>query len=185
MALQGSGQISLSDIAAEMSQLASNISLSGLSTSTSLNDASPAKPDESQPHGMAEFYSYDHNYSSLKPLMGGPQNSSGKWFSFCGDKIQFFYYHDGGKDMPVVGNKLYTSNRGEYIPFNAFVTKIAAADAGPEGGESYVAITDSTGKITSLNNCEGIEPGEGTQNPDELNAGPGSEFGGGEDTLKP
>lgn len=160
MALQGSGQISLSNIASEMGVVASNLSLGGLSTHSTLNDQSPLKPNESQPHGMAEFYSYDHNYSSFKPLMGGNQNSSGKWFDFCGDSVMFFYYHDGGKDMPVVGDKLYKSDRGSYSPFGAALTKIAAADAPPEGGEYYIATTDSTGKVTRLDSCEGIEPTE-------------------------
>ena len=170
MALQGSGQISLSNIAAEMGQIASNFSLGTASTHSTLNDQSPSKPNESQPHGMAEFYLYDHNYSSFKPLMGGTQNSSGKWFDFCGDDIKFFYYYDGSKDMPVVSDKLYTSVKGSYVPFGSALTKITAADAGPEGGESYIATTDSTGKITSLDNCEGVEqdPKEpGVGGPDE------------------
>ena len=168
MALQGSGQISLSNIAAEMGLIQSNLSLGGLSTHSTLNDQSPLKPNESQPHGMGEFYAYDHSYSSLKPLMGGPRNSSGKWYDFCGDDVMFFYYHDGGKDMPVVGDKLYTSDRGSYTPFSAFLTKITEADAGPEGAASYIATTDSTGKVTRLDSCEGIgEPGEFGPSPSE------------------
>lgn len=164
MALQGSGQISLSNIATEMNQIAQNISLGGLSTSTSLNDQSPFKPNEFQPHGMSEFYSYDHSYSSVKPLMGGNQNDFGKWFDFCGDEVRFFYYHDGGKEMPSTGDRLYYPERGSYIPFGAHLTKITEADAGPSGGTSYIATTDSAGKITRLDSCEGIEdpsgPGE-------------------------
>lgn len=161
MALQGSGQISLQNIAAEMGQIASNLSLSSLSTHSTLNDQSPLKPNESQPHGMAEFYSYDHNYSSFKPLMGGNINTSGKWPDFCGDEMRNFYYYDGSKDMAVVGDRLYTSNRGEYIPFGTGLTKISAADAPPEGGEYYVATTDRDGKITQIDLCEGENPKEG------------------------
>ena len=159
MALQGSGQISLSNIATEMNQIAQNISLGGMSTSTSLNDQSPFKPNESQPHGMSEFYSYDHSFSSFKPLMGGTKNPSySKWFNHCGDDIKFFYAHDGSKDSPNVGDKLYTNDRGSYILFPAAVTKIE----GMEGPSSqWVAVTDSSGKITQLNSCEGIE-GEDT-----------------------
>lgn len=170
MALQGSGQISLSNIASEMGLTASNLSLGTASTHSTLNDQSPSKPNESQPHGMAEFYSYDHNYSSFKPLMGGNVNSSGKWFDFCGDEVRNFYYYDGSKDMAVVGDTLYMSDRGSYYPFGTGLTKISAADAPPEGGEYYVATTDTTGKITRLDNCEGVvqdpkEPGVG--GPDE------------------
>lgn len=168
MALQGSGQISLSNIATEMNQIAQNISLGGLSTSTSLNDQSPFKPNESQPHGMSEFYSYDHSYSSVKPLMGGNRNDFGKWFDFCGDEVRFFYYHDGSKEMPVVGDRLYTSQFGSYVPFTAQLTKITAADAGPSGGTSEIATTDSSGKITRLDSCEGLEEPSG---PDELDPG--------------
>jgi len=179
MALQSSGQIGLGDIALEMGLVVQNISLTAASTSSTLNDASPSKPNESQPHGMAEFYSYDHSYSSLKTLMGGANNiSGGKWFAFCEDKISFFYYHDGGKAMPMVGDKLYSSNRDEYIPFPSALTKIGAALQGPEEEIYYVATTDSTGTITRLDSCEGIEgggfepaPGDG----DTLDPNPGLE----------
>ena len=175
MALQSSGQISLSNIASEMNLLASNISLTAASTSSTLNDASPSKPNESQPHGIAEFYSYDHSYSSLKPLTGGQNNiGGGKWFAFCEDPITSFYFHDGGKEFPVVGNKLYSSNKGEYIPFPSALTRIASAEMGPEeGNDSYVATTDSTGKITRLDSCEGVE------NPKGVEPAPG------DDTLDP
>lgn len=162
MALQGSGQISLSNIATEMNQISQNISLTGLSTHSTLNDQSPFKPNEFFPHGMAEFYAYDHNYSSFKALMGGIQNDSGKWFEFCEDEVRFFYAHDGGKELPMVGDRLYINDRGNYVPFGAHYTKILPAIQGPEGGEtSYIATTDASGKVTRLDTCEGDVAGPG------------------------
>ena len=62
MALQSSGQISLSDIAYEKSPNAIGIadaSLTSYST-TNVNQNSTSKPDGSQPHSISEFYGYDH-----------------------------------------------------------------------------------------------------------------------------
>lgn len=65
MALQSSGQISISDIATEFGVLPSNASLTSFST-TNVNQNSTSKPDGSQPHSISEFYGYDHNAA------GGP-----------------------------------------------------------------------------------------------------------------
>jgi hypothetical protein len=51
MALQSSGQISLSNIASEKGVSLSNVSLNTLST-TSINQNSAAYPDGSQPHSV-------------------------------------------------------------------------------------------------------------------------------------
>lgn len=60
MALQTSGQISISDIAAEKGFLPFNTSLNTLST-TNINEDSVAKPNGGAPHSISEFYGYDHN----------------------------------------------------------------------------------------------------------------------------
>ena len=60
MALQSSGQISISDIATEFGVLPSNASLTSFS-SLNVNQNSTSKPDGSQPHSISEFYGYDHN----------------------------------------------------------------------------------------------------------------------------
>lgn len=68
MALQSSGQISLSNIATEMGVSLSNVSL-GTQSTTNVNQASTSKPDGSQPHSISEFYGYDHNASSAPELV--------------------------------------------------------------------------------------------------------------------
>lgn len=163
MALQLIGQISLSNITAEMGLINSNVSLGGLSTHSTLNDESPYKPNESQPHGMSEFYAYDHNYSSFKALTGGPQNPSfgGKWFDFCEDRIEFFYAHNGNKDLPMIGDIIYSNNKGNYTKVGAVHIKLQD----PNTSEELMITTDANGAVLRINSCEGVEqpeePGRG------------------------
>ena len=62
MALQTSGQISMSNIANEKGETLSNVSLSTLST-TSINTdpCNPTNPNNGAPYATSEFYGYDHN----------------------------------------------------------------------------------------------------------------------------
>ena len=62
MALQTSGQISLSNVAGEKGVSLSNVSLVSLST-TSINTdpCNPTNPNNGAPHSIAEFYGYDHS----------------------------------------------------------------------------------------------------------------------------
>ena len=78
MALQSSGQISISDIATEFGVLPSNASLTSFS-SLNVNQNSTSKPDGSQPHSISEFYGYDHN--AVGAVVLTPFNISG----FSGD----------------------------------------------------------------------------------------------------
>ena len=64
MALTGSGQISMSEIAVELNQASNDpISLEDASRGQIevLNTNSTNRPDGLQPHSMSEWYSYDHN----------------------------------------------------------------------------------------------------------------------------
>ena len=68
MALQSSGAISISDIGAELNQgTGQTISLYEAERGTyeAINSASASKPNGVNPHSMSEWYSYDHNASSL------------------------------------------------------------------------------------------------------------------------
>ena len=62
MALQTSGQISMSNIANEKGETLSNVSLSILSE-LNLNEdpCNPANSTASAPYAISEFYGYDHN----------------------------------------------------------------------------------------------------------------------------
>jgi hypothetical protein len=61
MALQSSGQISISNITSEKGEANSNVSLQFLSTDN-INFSSPSKPNNSAPFQISEFYGYNHNY---------------------------------------------------------------------------------------------------------------------------
>jgi hypothetical protein len=165
MALQLGGQISLSNITAEMGQINSNVSLTSLSTHSTLNDSSPSKPNETQPHAMSEFFAYDHSYSSLKNLMGSSQVSTRtKWFDVCVEDMKFFYFHDGSGKLPVVGDYIYTDQSGS-LTGTAHIKIQGAEDF--EKLETVIA-TVSGGRVESINPCEGLEgPGEPGPSPDE------------------
>ena len=177
MALQIGGQISLSNITAEMGQINSNVSLGGLSTHSTLNDQSPSKPNESQPHAMSEFFAYDHSYSSLKNLMGSSEVSTRvKWFDVCLEDMKFFYFHNGTGKLPLVGNYIYTNQSGSLT---------GTAHIKIQGVEDFdkaeiVIATVSGVRVTTINSCEGI--GEGPNDPG-LNPGPSepSEPGSGDE----
>jgi hypothetical protein len=83
MALQSSGQISLSNIASEKGLSLSDVSLNTLSTSD-INQNSAVYPDGSQPHSISEFYGYDH----LAGASGGPN---------VGSLDLFGYFYDPGE----------------------------------------------------------------------------------------
>ncbi len=67
MALQSSGQISASDINAELGRTASaeyKFESAAVGTYGTINTASASYPNSGQPHQISEWYSYDHSASS-------------------------------------------------------------------------------------------------------------------------
>lgn len=77
MALPSSGQLSLKDILDEKQESTTartNVSLEGLSKNgvadssggdITINADSTSKPDQTEPHSISEFYSYDHTFSAF------------------------------------------------------------------------------------------------------------------------
>lgn len=117
MALQSNGQISLSNIASEMNLIASNLSLTGLSTHSTLNNASANKPNEVAPHVLTEFYSYDHSASSapvLKMIMGSlPTTKYRDPEESCEYVPTNEYWHNGDSSIAMVGDRIYTDRDGK------------------------------------------------------------------------
>jgi hypothetical protein len=105
MALPASGNpISISQIRVEMSN--TNGSLTTLST-TSVNDASSAKPDGSTPHKLSEFYSYDHSAGLTELALNGPHGSTEEG---CGRAGDTGFFHDGGGSPYENGVTYYTED---------------------------------------------------------------------------
>ena len=118
MALQSNGQISLSNIASEMNLVPGNLSLAGLSTHSTLNNASANKPNEVAPHVLTEFYSYDHSASSapvLKMIMGSLPTT--KYRDATADSCSYIpayeYWHNGDSSIAMVGDRIYTDQDGK------------------------------------------------------------------------
>ena len=117
MALQSNGQISLSNIASEMNLVPGNLSLAGLSTHSTLNNASANKPNEVAPHVLTEFYSYDHSASSapvLKMVMGSlPTTKYRDPSEACFYEPRNEYWHNGSSGVAMVGDRIYTDQAGK------------------------------------------------------------------------
>ena len=163
MALQIGGQISLSNISGEMGLIKSNVSLGKMSTHSTLNHQSPMRPNEIPPHNISEFYGYDHNYSSFKPITGGPKNSNrGKWFAACGDKADTFYAHDGEEDLPTVGDMFFINEKGQYNPVTDAHVKVEHPE---KITITMIVTTDREAIIVDVNSCDGLEEPQDPKDP--------------------
>lgn len=162
MALPSSGQISLGDIAGEISLLLSNISLQTASTSAVLNQNSTFGPDGSEPHAISEFLGYDQSASSgLKRMLGGENQGTKVDYrdpSLCTSSLfSNFYWHSGFTDVPVAGNFIYTSDgtsnsaeEGVYV----FTQGLQLVGEEPVDSFTVVALLDVNGRIKNIAACE-------------------------------
>ena len=117
MALQSSGQISLSNIATEKGASTSHISLASMNFS--INNASPSKPNTSTPHAMSEWYGYDHNYSAAVTVTPinvrvtfGEQTPFGEAPSVCNLSDVITLYKSGTEGMPQQGDSVWLNEEG-------------------------------------------------------------------------
>ena len=103
MALPASGPISGSQIAAELGITgiaASNLSLGGMISSSSLSNTNP---DE-----YSEFYGYSH--ATLTSFTGSPSQPKSKFI--CNQSLNTSYWHNGSSAYPTVGDTIYTNSGG-------------------------------------------------------------------------
>ena len=138
MALPASGNpLSIRQIRTEMGS--SDGSLKNLST-TSVNDASSAKPDGSAPHSLSEFYSYDHSALTELALIG-PFGDPGEG---CGQSPDTNFYHDGG-GSPYANGVIYYQNDDNTGP---------VADEGFYGYSAEAGISiNGSGEVDGTYDC--------------------------------
>ena len=154
MALQSSGQISMSDIGAEKPTIAQDMSLAAMSSS-GINNASSFKPDGAAPHAMSEFYGYDHSASS-GPSLTKITMSNQTYPSYydgmilCGNTTSKDYWHDGARFTPGVGDRIYTNSSGSSTLNGRHVY-------GPWG---EVITTNGSGYVNNVMTCESGPGGE-------------------------
>tara|TARA_B110001452_G_C15122350_1_gene391193 strand:- start:507 stop:917 length:411 start_codon:yes stop_codon:yes gene_type:complete len=100
MALQSSGQIEMSEIAAELGESLSNVSLGTMS-----DDAGLSAPDQ-----MSDFYGYSHSSSSSfsSSKRGSTSNTA------CGSLVNQTYYHNNGSG----GSSTYV-DVNDYVYFDS------------------------------------------------------------------
>lgn len=118
MAVPASGALSLRGLANEKidddyssAGTPTVISLSNLATGTgyeNTNVNATSYPNSTAPHAMSEWYSYDHDEGNTT----FSASSSVKASLACGAIIDQTYYHDGGNELPIVGDTVYTDVAG-------------------------------------------------------------------------
>lgn len=154
MALQSSGQISISDITSEIPTLSGNVSLYTLSTGN-INFQSPSKPDGSAPHAMSEFYGYDHNYQPGTLIPGSDVIKATKfyWGDLCYTNTPYTYLIDTPRVQ--IGTRVNNSN-GTSITSTKLPGYLYF-------GDNEVAQIETNGAVSQLYNCDsmgGPGPGE-------------------------
>ena len=147
MALQTSGQISISDITGEIPTIIGNVSLYTLSTGN-INIQSPLRPDGSAPHAMSEFFGYDHSYNPGTLIPGSEIVKATKfyWGDLCYSVMPFAYSINTPK--VVVGSTVKNSN-GTSISSTLLPGYLYF-------GDSAVAQIETNGIVSQLLNCEEV-----------------------------
>ena len=151
MALQKTGQISLSNIASEKGVSTTNFSLQAQSI-FSINQFSMLKPDQSAPHSVSEFYGYNHSFDPAPSLTSFATSETllrARAFEACGLATRNTLYHNGEGQYPEVGDTVYTDRFGEN-PAGWGATAYA---------DSRALETNSRSEVVSLVMCGG--PGGG------------------------
>ena len=137
----GNGTISLESCATSGSNHSPQVIMEATNTS------SPSYPNGNAPHGMAEFYSYDHDFvarialsvyttSVAKGVFACSQTTDGTW-----------YFPD---TTPAVNDQVYTAQApGTGTPSAGKYGYKAIGS----GSTDYRFEVDSSGVITSVNSC--------------------------------
>lgn len=149
MALQSSGQISISDITGEIPFLNADVSLYALSTTQFINSSSSLRPDGNPPHAMSEFYGYDHSASSGPSLTAwtGSSQTYPNYYDvmiICGSSTNVTYYHDGGQMTPQINDRIYTNSSGTTTLNGVHVL----------AGWGDVITTNSMGFVDAITPCD-------------------------------
>ena len=110
MALQSSGQLKLSEIANELGESLSNVSLGGMTDSSTLTPIA----DKS----VSNFYGYSAGGTSF--LAGARQTSSG-FACFQGQTVTF--YHNGSGSDPVTNDYVYSDSAMTTIVTSGYYRK--------------------------------------------------------------
>ena len=112
------------------------------------NTSSPSYPNGNAPHGMAEFYSYDHDFVARvgKPVYS---TSVAKGVFACNQTTDGTWYFPD--TSPAVNDQVYTSATGTGTPSAG---KYGYLNIGSVGDDTdYRFEVDSNGVITSVNSC--------------------------------
>ena len=149
MPLPDSGQISFSDINTELGQSSdAELSLSDAAQGNvvAINTNSENIPDESPPHPISQWYSYDHSATGgglTEFNAGGP---FGELFEACeAQDTGGTFYHNGGGSLPTNGDGVFNDEEGT-----------AQAEVGYFFvSTSYVFYVDDSGVVSDVTACGG------------------------------
>jgi len=76
------------------------------------NTASSSYPNTSTPHQMSEWYSYDHDASSLPSFSGTSKQTTSS--AACSASRSTTYYHSGSGAKPTTGDEVYSDAAGSF-----------------------------------------------------------------------
>lgn len=148
MAVPDSGALSLRGIRGELdnnnynnSVAYTNVSLKDMCTGVNGtintdNDAAD-RPDDSAPHSMSEWYSYDHDATSTPSLTSVNITIGSSGGVVCSGELFPTYYHDGGGSFPSEGDRIYANSNG--------TGELSAAYFKIELDNQYYAYSNSAG----------------------------------------
>jgi hypothetical protein len=138
MTLQSSGQISIGDIATELSKLPGDVSLHDAETGVygTINHDSPSYPDGNNPNSISEWYSYNHSAVGLTAF-DMDETAYESSAAACGSSKRTIveFYHDGAGTYPANGDVVHTTSGG----------------GSPFGGDDFyywVDVANGTGRIS-------------------------------------
>lgn len=152
MALQGSGQIKMSEINVELGRNSTDtISLDAAESGTyaAINTASPSYPSDARPASMSEWYSYDHSASSsgFFNVINSGQSTSALACGLTGpDDLTLYHGTSGAFECPLIGRTVYTDS-AQTTPFNGQSLYWYS----PSCGNSY--LITSSGYIEGVFTC--------------------------------
>ena len=145
MALQSSGQISISDIKTELgTSSSSNLNLKGLETGTfgTINTGSASYPNGSAPYAMSEWYSYDHSASPAYSNTRYYQNDGTGDYINCTTSTSPFSINSS-QDLSFSVWVRHTGSKQNQLVFNFIAVAIPEIKPPPPTGTTTTSGTSS------------------------------------------
>jgi hypothetical protein len=157
MALQGSGQIKMSEINVELGRNSTDtISLDAAESGTyaAINTASPSYPSNARPASMSEWYSYDHSASVQSGNISTDAAASSE--EACPLERPNLVYKSGSSQAPLAKDTIWNDSNlaSQYQPAAGFNQWYSYQPSGSSTVYSVFLIeSSSTTSVDSVSTC--------------------------------